>query len=68
MNEQLKILGVSFVFVIVTLIMFGLIVFGNQLFDNSRVVMYNCSISEISPDIPLQVKDQCRKLIRERSK
>jgi hypothetical protein len=68
MNEQLKILGVSFIFVIVTLIMFGLIVFGNQLFDNSRVVVYNCSISEISPDIPLQVKEQCRKLIRESSK
>ena len=68
MNEQLKILGVSFVFVIVTLIMFGLIVFGNQLFDNSRVVVYNCSISEISPDIPLQVKEQCRKLNAERAK
>jgi hypothetical protein len=68
MRETIKILGVSFVFVIVTLIMFGLIVFGNQLFDNSRVVVYNCSISEISPDIPLQVKDQCRKLNRESSK
>jgi hypothetical protein len=24
--------------------------------------MYNCSISEISPDYPLQVKEECRKL------
>jgi hypothetical protein len=23
---------------------------------------YNCSISEISPDYPLQVKEECRKL------
>jgi hypothetical protein len=68
MSETIKILGVSSAFVIVTFVMFGLIVFGNQLFDNSRVVVYNCSISEISPDIPLQVKEQCRKLIRESSK
>lgn len=26
------------------------------------VIVYNCSISEISPDFPLEVKDQCRKL------
>lgn len=26
------------------------------------VVIYNCSISEISPDFPLEVKDGCRKL------
>jgi hypothetical protein len=68
MNEQLKILGVSLAFVFVVIVMFGLIVFGNQLFDNSRVVVYNCSISEISPDIPLQVKEQCRKLNAERAK
>ena len=26
------------------------------------VIMYNCSISEISPDFPMEVKEQCRKL------
>jgi uncharacterized membrane protein YgaE (UPF0421/DUF939 family) len=26
------------------------------------VVVYNCSIAEISPDIPLEVKEKCRKL------
>ena len=26
------------------------------------VVVYNCSIAEISPDIPVAVKEQCRKL------
>ncbi len=27
-----------------------------------RTVRYDCSISEISPDFPPQVKEQCRKL------
>ena len=26
------------------------------------VIVYNCSISEISPDFPIEVKEQCRKL------
>ena len=26
------------------------------------VIVYNCSISEISPDFPLEVREQCRKL------
>ena len=26
------------------------------------VVRYDCSISEISPDYPIEVKEQCRKL------
>jgi hypothetical protein len=25
-------------------------------------VMYNCDIAEISPDIPIEVKQECRKL------
>jgi len=24
--------------------------------------VYNCSIAEISPDIPIKVKEECRKL------
>ena len=30
------------------------------------VVVYNCSIAEISPDIPLEVKEKCRKLRAEK--
>jgi hypothetical protein len=30
------------------------------------VITYNCSIAEISPDIPLEVKEQCRKLRAEK--
>jgi hypothetical protein len=26
------------------------------------VIRYDCSISEISPDFPVEVKEQCRKL------
>lgn len=28
-------------------------------------VVYNCSIAEISPDYPVAVKEQCRKLMKE---
>ena len=31
-------------------------------------VMYNCSLVEISPDIPVEVKEQCRKLRMEKVK
>jgi len=30
--------------------------------DQSRVRVYNCDLSEISPDFPSEVKDECRKL------
>ena len=30
------------------------------------VVVYNCSLAEISPDIPLEVKEKCRKLRAEK--
>jgi hypothetical protein len=30
------------------------------------VVVYNCSIAEISPDYPIEVKEKCRKLRAEK--
>ena len=30
------------------------------------VIVYNCSLAEISPDIPLEVKEKCRKLRAEK--
>lgn len=30
------------------------------------VIAYDCSISEISPDYPIEVKEQCRKLRAEK--
>ncbi len=32
------------------------------------VIIYDCSLSEISPDIPIEVKNQCRKLNLEKFK
>ena len=32
---------------------------------NSAPTTYDCSIVEISPDIPLEVKEECRELIKE---
>jgi len=29
--------------------------------DKGRVVVYDCSLAEISADIPQQVKEECRK-------
>jgi hypothetical protein len=37
-------------------------------FDRSRVVKYDCRISEISPDIPIEVKEACRRMRAERVK
>ena len=31
-------------------------------------IVYNCSIAEISPDFPIEVREQCRKLNAERIK
>jgi hypothetical protein len=31
-------------------------------------IVYNCSMAEISPDYPVEVKEQCRKLNMEKIK
>jgi hypothetical protein len=35
-------------------------------YPGSRVVVYNCSIAEISPDVPIKVKEQCRRINADR--
>ena len=32
--------------------------------QHAEKIKYDCSIAEISPDIPLEVKEECRNLIR----
>lgn len=32
------------------------------------VVVYDCSLSEISPDFPIEVREECRKIRREEYK
>ena len=36
--------------------------------DGPREVVYNCSIAEISPDIPPDVREACRQLRRQEMK
>jgi hypothetical protein len=52
----------TFYHAIIAIIAMGtaLMVVGN-LAGNQQTARYNCSIAEISPDIPIQVKEMCRK-------
>ena len=47
------------VMVIPTAILVGAIWYSGKIVDK---VTYNCDIAEISPDIPIKVKEQCRQL------
>jgi hypothetical protein len=50
----------------------GLVLLGNRIPDvlnpMPRTVKVDCSIAEISPDIPVWIKEECRKLKSEKSK
>ena len=48
--------------------MFALIYGIHAYLPNQGVVVYNCTWAEISPDIPLKVKEECRKRNVERIK
>jgi hypothetical protein len=54
------------IFVMLTGIIFLGMVMGS--FDQPRMKRYDCSLSEISPDYPVEVKEACRKHRAERSK
>jgi len=45
---------------VVFVIAFWALVF--SLMPTHRTVVYDCRLSEISPDYPIQVKEACRKL------
>ena len=53
-------------------IIFGFVGLGFALWWNYShphlVVKYDCSIAEISPDYPIEVREGCRKLIRDQVK
>ena len=57
-NELLIIVSVFLSILIMATVM--------ALLPRHGVVVYNCSIAEISPDIPLKVKEECRKLRMEK--
>jgi len=54
----LKTVGLAIIFLGLSLAMIGLIVLGHDL-PTQRV--YDCGMAEWHPDIPPQVKEECRK-------
>ncbi len=64
MKSTLQIIGLSLLGVLIACLMFGLIVFGNTIAGAGQRI-YNCSISEISPDFTPKMREECRKLRRE---
>jgi hypothetical protein len=58
MKQTLQIIVLSFIVLGLALAMVGLIVLGNNL-PSQRI--YDCGMAEWHPDIPPQVKEECRK-------
>jgi hypothetical protein len=52
------------VFVSVTLCLIVIVLHTVFTYEYSRVKIYDCTISEISADYPIEVKEECRKLKR----
>ena len=50
----------NLVVIIILLILAASIIYDQE--QKPRVVIYDCSISEISPDYPPEVKEACRKI------
>ncbi len=60
MNQSLNDIVNIVVFVVLVVTMWvGMFLIANKL---PRKVTYDCSIAEISPDMPLEAKMECRKL------
>lgn len=62
-----KFIGFIMVICVVVLVMVFIIdytAFTKGIKDQAVVVTYDCRLAEISPDYPLIVKEQCRKLLK----
>ncbi len=59
MIKLLKIIGIAFIAVGLCIAMVGIIIFNSNL-PTQRV--YDCGMAEWHPDIPPQVKEECRRL------
>jgi hypothetical protein len=57
----------TFIFISALLFVMVILFFTDWL-DQGNVKVYDCSVSEISPDYPLDVKEECRRLRREQYK
>jgi len=62
---MIKSFAFAIVLVLIWIIMFGLVVLGNRMFDTGSK-MYNCSIAEISPDFTPAMREECRSLQKNR--
>jgi hypothetical protein len=58
LGKKAEILAIIIVFTV----WIGIAVLYTKLLPKHGEVVYNCSIAEISPDFPLKVKEECRKL------
>lgn len=61
-----KLLIISGVFAILLMALAGLSMLLDPIKATGRV--YDCSLAEISPDFPIEVKNECRKLRSEANK
>ena len=52
--------------VIISLIAVLVLIFSD--FGKGNVIVYDCGMAEWHPDVPIQVKEECRKLRREQLK
>lgn len=67
MKDFLQVCGYVSLCAVAIGLSFGLVVLGNRMPDlidpgSTRTVRIDCSIAEISPDIPVWAKEECRKL------
>ena len=48
--------------IIAIVVVVALTIFAIYITPTSSVIVYDCRLAEISPDIPVKAKEQCRKL------
>ena len=53
-------IGIALCGALVLAFMLALIIFGNNFLPRER--FYDCSLAEISPDYPVEVKNECRRI------
>jgi|688.fasta_scaffold1085281_3 hypothetical protein len=60
-NDQRRIMNTRVLILIVLLLTVIILIFSN-FGQNHSTVVYDCRLSEISPDYPIEVKEECRRL------
>ena len=55
-------------FIVFILVLFCIVILWEEISNDAHVVVYDCRLAEISPDYPIQVKEECRKLQYKKTK